>query len=105
MAGGSGFQVDPSALYTESQNFAQVIPPLALNVEQVMAAAGVDTGDPALDALIRRLATQIADSHAGAGKAIQADADGLAQNAATYLSADQTGAPGSSGPAPGRGPR
>jgi hypothetical protein len=69
----AGFSVDPASLNTASQKFALVVPTVALDVQYVSAALGVTTGNPALDALIARLAGQVAGSLAGAGKALQAE--------------------------------
>jgi hypothetical protein len=99
---GSGFRVSPGSLTAASQQFSDAVPTMALHVEVVNAALGVSTGSPALDALIARLAGQVSDSLAGTGQALQADSTGLAQNASTYVAADQASAPNVPAAAHGR---
>jgi hypothetical protein len=66
---------------------------MAQQVQAVGGALGVSTGEPALDALITRMATQVMDSVAGCGQAMQADATGLNMNAAMYTAADIASVP------------
>jgi hypothetical protein len=90
---GSGFTVDTASLGTASKSFTDAVQPMARDVMAVAGALGVSTGDPALDAMITRLAGQVADSLAGCGQAMQADAAGLNGNAATYLAGDTASVP------------
>ncbi|HXM54600.1 MAG TPA: hypothetical protein VOB72_04360 [Candidatus Dormibacteraeota bacterium] len=94
----AGFTDSPPDLVTLSGGFAAAVSPLARQVEAVVAALGVDTGDPALDARIVALAGQVADSLAAGGMAIQLDADNLSANASTFVAADQAGVPSGPGP-------
>jgi len=90
---GNGYTVNTGSLTTASQSFSNAVAPMAQQVQAVGGALGVSTGDPALDALITRMATQVMDSVAGCGQAMQADATGLTMNAAMYTAADAASVP------------
>jgi Family of unknown function (DUF6317) len=102
MAAG-GFTVSTQALNAMAQSFDGAAPALTQNAGPVSATSSVDTGDAALNALVARLAGQVAASMTGAGQAMQAVGNGLRTNASNYTRADQAGTPASPGGPAGLG--
>jgi hypothetical protein len=90
---GSGFSVETTALGTASQAFSGTVPAMAQSVQAVAGSLAVTTGNPALDAMISRLAGQVTSSLAGCGQAMQADSTGLSLNAAMYAASDVASVP------------
>jgi len=103
-SGGDGFRAELDGLTAASQALAgQRAAPTGL-ARGLDAVATVQTGDPSLDARIRALAERLSAGLTRLSEAIGQDADGLAQVADTYRSADADVAAGAGMPRAGAQP-
>ena len=87
------FNVDPTDLTTLGTSFSDAVPGTARDVNSVVGALGIDTGNAALNARITTLAGQVATSLAGAGQALTDDSSNLSLNAGICADADQSSVP------------
>jgi hypothetical protein len=89
----SEFDVSTRDVFGLSADFAGQAPGLIAHLSALTSATMVSTGNLALDALIARLAGEVAASLSGAALALQADSVRLTQSANRYVGADQVSTP------------
>jgi hypothetical protein len=92
-----GFLVSPEALKGMASSMDGHAPALSADARAVSTGLTVHTGNPALDALIARLAGQVAASLGGCGGSLHWDAVDLGDAARMYVAADLHNRPSAGG--------